>query len=81
MDILGEPEEALAVYLGKVNSWREGDVIEVKSIDEGPAVFRVFRARPGNGDFVAAAASVSGIPDVVGAPWQDLGVAFGIHSV
>ena len=54
VDILGEPEEALAVYLGKVNSWREGDVIEVKSIDEGPAVFRVFRARPGNGDFVAA---------------------------
>jgi len=54
VDILGEPEEVLAVYLGKVNSWREGDVIEVKSIDEGPAVFRVFRARPGNGDFVAA---------------------------
>jgi len=54
VDILGEPEEALAVYLGKVNSWREGDVIEVKSIDEGPAVFRVFRARPGQGDFVAA---------------------------
>ena len=54
VDILGEPEEALAVYLGKVNSWREGDVIEVKSIDEGPAMFRVFRARPGNGDFVAA---------------------------
>lgn len=54
VDILGEPEEALAVYLGKVNSWRGGDVIEVKSIDEGPAVFRVFRARPGQGDFVAA---------------------------
>jgi hypothetical protein len=54
VDILGEPEEALAVYLGKVNSWREGDVIEVKSIDEGPAVFRVFRARSGQGDFVAA---------------------------
>jgi hypothetical protein len=54
VDILGEPEEVLAVYLGKVNSWREGDIIEVKSIDEGPAVFRVFRARLGNGDFVAA---------------------------
>lgn len=54
VDILGEAEEALAVYLGKVNTWKEGDVIEVKSVDKGPAVFRVFRARPGSGDFVAA---------------------------
>ena len=54
VDILGEPEEALAVHLGKVHSWKEGDVLEVKSIDDGPAVFRVFRARPGSGDFVAA---------------------------
>lgn len=54
VDILGEPAEALAVYLGKVNSWREGDVVEVKSIDDGPAIFRVFRARVTSGDFVAA---------------------------
>ena len=54
VDVLGEPEEALAVMLGKVHAWKEGDVVEVKSIDEGPAVFRVFRARPGSGDFVAA---------------------------
>ena len=54
VDVLGEPEEALAVLLGKVRAWKEGDVVEVKSIDEGPAVFRVFRARPGSGDFVAA---------------------------
>ena len=54
VDILGEAEEALAVYLGRVNTWKEGDVIEVKSVDNGPAVFRVFRARPGSGDFVAA---------------------------
>ena len=54
VDILGDAEEALAVYLGKVHTWQEGDVIEVKSADNGPAVFRVFRARPGSGDFVAA---------------------------
>ena len=54
VDVLGEPEEALAVMLGKVRAWKDGDVVEVKSIDEGPAVFRVFRARSGSGDFVAA---------------------------
>ena len=54
VDVLDEPEESLAVMLGKIRTWKEGDVVEVKSIDEGPAVFRVFRARPGSGDFVMA---------------------------
>jgi len=54
VEMRGEAEEALAVYMGQVNSWRDGDLIEVKSVDDGPAIFRVFRARSGTGDFVAA---------------------------
>lgn len=49
-----EPEEALAVFIGDIPSWRKGDVLEVKSTDDGPAVFRVFRARSESGSFVAA---------------------------
>lgn len=48
------PEEALAVFLGEVHQWREGDVLEVTSIDGGSPISRMFRARPESGSFVAA---------------------------
>ena len=48
------PEEALAVLLGEVPQWREGDVLEVTSIDDGAPISRMFRARPESGSFVAA---------------------------
>ena len=54
VDIEEEPEEALAVMMGEVESWAEGDVMEVHAIDEGPEVRRFFRARKGSGAFVAA---------------------------
>lgn len=46
--------EALAMLIGEVPRWENGDVMEVRSTDDGPAVFRVFRSRPGSGKFFAA---------------------------
>lgn len=54
VEFLEEPSEVLAVMIGEVMAWREGDVIEVRSVDAGAAVFRVFRARKGSGKFLAA---------------------------
>ena len=54
VEVYDQPEEALAVFIGKVLQWQVGDVLEVKSTDGGEPVFRVFRARPGSGSFVAA---------------------------
>lgn len=54
VDIEEEPEEALAVLMGEVEAWVEGDVMEVHAIDDGPQLHRVFRARKGSGAFVAA---------------------------
>ena len=49
-----EPGEELAVMLGEVLQWKAGDVMEVRATDDGPALFRVFRARDEGGKFVAA---------------------------
>lgn len=54
VEIYDEPEEALAVFIGEVLQWKEGDVLEVKSVDQGEPIFRVYRARPESGSFVAA---------------------------
>lgn len=54
VEFLDDPGEELAVMIGEVMAWRKGDVMEVKSVDGGPAIFRVFRARKGSGKFLAA---------------------------
>lgn len=54
MDLTESANEALAVFIGDIPNWVKGDVLEVKSVDDGPAIFRVFRARSGAGNFVAA---------------------------
>lgn len=54
VEFLDDPAEVLAVMIGEVMAWRNGDVMEVRSVDEGAAVFRVFRARKGSGKFLAA---------------------------
>lgn len=51
---LEEPGEELAIMLGEVAGWQRGDVIEVRAIDGGTPIFRVFRARPSSGKFLAA---------------------------
>ena len=54
VEFLDEPGEELAVMIGEVLAWEPGDVMEVRSLDEGAAIFRVFRARKGTGKFLAA---------------------------
>jgi len=54
VEFIEEPGEELAVMLGEAPGWEKGDVIEVRSTDEGPSVFRVFRARSETGKFFAA---------------------------
>ena len=54
VEFLETPGEELAVMIGEAPAWRQGDVMEVKSVDGGPAIFRVFRARKGTGKFMAA---------------------------
>ena len=54
VDFTESANEALAVFIGDIPNWVKGDVLEVKSVDDGPAIFRVFRARSGSGSFVAA---------------------------
>lgn len=54
VEVYDEPEEALAVFIGEVRQWQDGDVLEVKSVDAGEPIFRVFRARSESGSFVAA---------------------------
>jgi len=54
VEVYDAPEEALAVFIGKVLQWQSGDVLEVRSVDEGEPVLRVFRARPESGSYVAA---------------------------
>ena len=54
MDFTESANEALAVFIGDIPNWVKGDALEVKSVDDGPAIFRVFRARSGSGNFVAA---------------------------
>lgn len=49
-----DPGEELAVMIGEVLAWRDGDVMEVRSLDAGSAIFRVFRARKQTGKFLAA---------------------------
>lgn len=46
-------EEPLVMMIGEIDGWESGDVVEVRSVDDGPAVFRVFRARE-SGAYVAA---------------------------
>ena len=54
VEFLDEPGEELAVMIGEVLAWEPGDVMEVRSLDAGAAIFRVFRARKGTGKFLAA---------------------------
>ena len=54
VEIQEKPKEALAVFIGEIPNWAIGDVLEVKSVDDGPSIFRVFRARSESGSFVAA---------------------------
>ena len=54
VEFIEEPGEELAVMLGEAPGWEKGDVIEVRSTDGGPSVFRVFRARNETGKFFAA---------------------------
>ena len=54
VDFVDEPGEELAVMIGEVLAWQAGDVMEVRSLDQGASVFRVFRARKGTGKFLAA---------------------------
>lgn len=54
VEFLEEPGEVLAVMIGEVEAWRSGDVMEVRSVDDGAMIFRVFRARKGSGKFLAA---------------------------
>lgn len=49
-----DPGEELAVMIGEVLAWQDGDVMEVRSVDGGSAIFRVFRARKETGKFLAA---------------------------
>ncbi len=54
VEFVDEPGEELAVMIGEVLAWQPGDVMEVRSLDQGASVFRVFRARKGTGKFLAA---------------------------
>ena len=54
VEFLENPGEVLAVMIGEVETWRSGDVMEVRSVDNGAMIFRVFRARKGSGKFLAA---------------------------
>ena len=54
VEFLDEPGEEMAMMIGEVMAWLPGDVMEVRSLDQGASIFRVFRARKGTGKFLAA---------------------------